>query len=52
MPGQRSVVTGAIALDRIVTSRNPQYFWAGLIHEEVNVYNNRSGLELIQIDPR
>lgn len=41
--GQRAVVTGGIVLDQIVSARNPQYFYAGLIHEEVEVaaINNR-----------
>jgi hypothetical protein len=26
-------------LDKIIPSRNPQYFWAGLIHEDVTVVN-------------
>ncbi len=42
-PGQRAVVTGGIILKEIVPARNPQYFWAGLIHEAVEVaaVNNR-----------
>lgn len=32
-PGSISVVTGGIVLDQIVTSRNPQYFWVGLIRK-------------------
>ena len=39
MPGQSVAVTGGIVLDKIIPSRNPQYFWAGLIHEDVNVVN-------------
>lgn len=37
MPGQRAVVTGGIRLLNIVPSRNPQQFWAGLIHEDVAI---------------
>jgi hypothetical protein len=37
MPGQRAVVTGGIRLLNIVESRNPQQFWAGLIHEDVGI---------------
>lgn len=37
MPGQRAVVTGGIRLTNIVESRNPQQFWAGLIHEDVGI---------------
>jgi hypothetical protein len=53
MPGQRAVVTGGVVLDKIVESRNPQYFWAGLIHEDVgiSVVNNRVGPLEITIVP-
>lgn len=37
LPGHRATVTGAIVLDKIVSARNPQYFWAGLIHEDVGI---------------
>ncbi len=37
MPGQRAVVTGGIRLTNIVEARNPQQFWAGLIHEDVGI---------------
>jgi hypothetical protein len=49
MPGQRAVVTGSVLLDEIVPSRNPQYFWAGLIHEDVQVVNERVDPALIEI---
>ncbi len=39
MPGQRVVVTGGIRLTEITEARNPQLFWAGLIHEDVAVAN-------------
>jgi hypothetical protein len=47
LPGQRAVITGGIRLTDIVESRNPQNFWAGLIHEDVGIapLNNR-------VDPR
>lgn len=51
-PGNVSVVTGGIVLDQIVTSRNPQYFWAGLIQEDVAIYNNRDDPQLIEISPK
>ena len=53
MPGQRVTVTGGIVLDQIVPARNPQYFWAGLIHEEVEIaqVNNRVDPEFITIVP-
>lgn len=37
MPGERAVVTGSIRLTDIIESRNPQQFWAGLIHEDVEI---------------
>ncbi|MCC7359344.1 MAG: hypothetical protein IT317_07700 [Anaerolineales bacterium] len=49
MPGQTAVVTGGVALDEVVPSLNPQYFWAGLIHENVAVVNNRIGQNLVTI---
>jgi hypothetical protein len=52
MPGQKAEITGGIVLDKIVPSRNPQYFWAGLIHEDVAVVNNNVDPHLITIVPR
>ncbi len=51
MPGQRAVVTGGIRLLNIVESRNPQQFWAGLIHEDVGIsaLNNRVDPHWIEI---
>ena len=51
-PGGVSVVTGGIVLDQIVTSRNPQYFWVGLIQEDVAIYNNRADPHQIEISPK
>lgn len=51
-PGGVSVVTGGIVLDQIVTSRNPQYFWVGLIQEDVAIYNNRADPHPIEISPK
>lgn len=51
-PGGVSLVTGGIVLDQIVTSRNPQYFWAGLIQEDVAIYNNKADPWLIEISPK
>ncbi|MDW8326533.1 MAG: hypothetical protein RMK99_08210 [Anaerolineales bacterium] len=50
LPGERKVVTGGIVLDNLVPSRNPQYFWAGLIHEDVRVLNNRADPHWITIE--
>jgi hypothetical protein len=51
MPGQRVVVTGGVTLSDIEEARNPQYFWAGLIHEDVGItpFNNRVDAHLIEI---
>jgi hypothetical protein len=49
MPGQKAEITGGVVLDKIVPSLNPQYFWAGLIHENVDVPNNRVDAQLITI---
>lgn len=51
MPGQRATITGGIVLDRFVKERNPQYFWAGLIHEDVSIdtVNNRVDPELVTV---
>nr|MBN1230004.1 hypothetical protein [Anaerolineae bacterium] len=53
MPGQRVVVYGGIRLENIVESRNPQQFWAGLIHEDVEIasVNQRVDPHWIEIVP-
>jgi hypothetical protein len=53
MPGQRAVVTGGIRLRNIVEARNPQQFWAGLIHEDVGIasVNDRVDAHWIEIVP-
>jgi hypothetical protein len=53
MPGERAVVTGGIRLTNIVEARNPQEFWAGLIHEDVGVatVNQRVDPHWIRIEP-
>ncbi|MCZ7544761.1 MAG: hypothetical protein M5R40_15130 [Anaerolineae bacterium] len=50
-PGQQAVVWGAIRLTDIVEARNPQFCWAGLIHEDVGIaeLNNRVGAREIEI---
>ncbi|MGH2522630.1 MAG: hypothetical protein ACRDH2_09015, partial [Anaerolineales bacterium] len=52
MPGQRATVTGGVVLDQIVESRNPQYFWAGLIHEDVEIspVNNRVKPNFVRLE--
>jgi uncharacterized repeat protein (TIGR01451 family) len=51
LPGQRVTITGGIVLDQIVASRNPQNFWAGLIHEDVEMVNNGVDPHAITIVP-
>ena len=53
MPGQRATVSGAITITQI-PARNPLYFWAGLIHEDVEVsnINNRVDPHFITIVPK
>ena len=51
MPGQRVTVTGTIILTE-QPPRNPLYFWAGLIHEDVEIsnVNNRVDPHLVTIE--
>jgi len=51
LPGQRATITGGVVLDQIVESRNPQNFWGGLIHEDVEVVNNGVDPQAITIVP-
>ena len=53
MPGQRTTITGTITITE-VPARNPLYFWAGLIHEDVEVsnVNNRVDPHFITIVPK
>jgi len=50
MPRQRAVVTGGIRI-KDPPPRNPIYFWAGLIHEEVRIdpFNDHVDAQLISI---
>jgi len=52
MPNQRAVITGGIVLTEVIDRRNPQYFWAGLIHEAVGIstINNRVDPKQITIE--
>jgi hypothetical protein len=52
MPNQRAVVTGGVTLTEVIDRRNPQNFWAGLIHEavEISTINNRVDPRLITIE--
>lgn len=45
MPGQRAVVSGGIRLLNVIEARNPQEFWAGLIHEDVRITDNNNRVD-------
>ncbi len=51
-PGQRATLTGGVVLDQIIENRNPQYFWVGLIHEDVEIasINNRVDPQLTKVE--
>lgn len=52
LPGQRTVVHGAIRVVDVFGVRNPQPVWAGLIHEDVEIsqFNNRVDPHEILVD--
>lgn len=53
-PDERAVVTGGIRFVNVLDARNPQYCWAGLIHEDVEiaaVNNNVDPLFLRIVEP-
>ncbi|MCA0452500.1 MAG: hypothetical protein LCI00_00820 [Chloroflexi bacterium] len=41
--GEQSEVWGAVRMTQLIKARNPQQCWAGLIHEDVAVVNQRVG---------
>lgn len=51
-PNATAVITGGVVLDQIIPNRNPQYFWAGLIHEDVEIagVNNRVDPVLVKVE--
>ncbi|MBM4421890.1 MAG: hypothetical protein FJ030_00695 [Chloroflexi bacterium] len=49
MPNQRAVITGSVTLTQVIDARNPQYFWAGLIHEAVGITNINNRVDPKQI---
>jgi hypothetical protein len=51
MPGERSVVWGAVRLTELIETSNPQVCWAGLIHEDVAVYSPRIGPREVELVP-
>ncbi len=51
--GAQSEVWGAVHMTQLIKARNPQQCWAGLIHEDVEVVNQRVGARdilLVQTD--
>jgi hypothetical protein len=51
MPNQRAVVWGAIRMTELIETANPQSCWAGLIHEDVDVYNSGVGQREVELAP-
>jgi hypothetical protein len=51
-PGQRAEVWGAVRLTELIEARNPQFCWAGLIHEDVEVFQSRVGAREIELLPK
>lgn len=49
MPNQRATITGGVILTEVIDARNPQYFWAGLIHEAVGISNVNNRVDPKQI---
>lgn len=49
MPNQRATITGGVRLSKVIEARNPQYFWAGLIHEAVEISNINNRVDPKQI---
>ena len=52
-PGARAEVWGAIRLTELITARNPQDCWAGLIHEDVGIpaFQSRVGAREVELIP-
>lgn len=49
-PGETTVVWGAVRMTEIEELANPQDCWAGLIHEDVAIVNNRVGARSIRLE--
>ena len=49
--GAQSEVWGAVHMTQLIKARNPQQCWAGLIHEDVEVVNQRVGARDILLVP-
>lgn len=52
LPGERSIVWGAVRMTELIETSNPQVCWAGLIHEDVAVYSPRIGPREVELVPR
>jgi hypothetical protein len=53
-PRKRAIVTGGVRFVDVIDARNPQYCWAGLIHEDVEiaaVNNNVDPIFLRVVEP-
>lgn len=52
MPGQRVTVTGGVRVIDEFGSRNPQPMWAGLIHEDVEIaqFNSRVDVHEVRVE--
>ncbi len=48
-PGQRALVTGSVVI-YAPPPRNPTQFWAGLIHEDVEIVNSRVDAKWITVE--
>jgi len=49
LPGQSATVWGAVRLNRLIKTRNPQDCWASLIHESVDIPNTQSYVGPIKV---
>ncbi len=47
-PGKRVMVTGSVVINQ-APPRNPTPFWLGLIHEDVEIVNNRADPKWIEV---
>lgn len=52
-PGQRSETWGAVRMTELIPARNPQFCWAGLIHEDVGIppLQNNVGRREVELVP-
>jgi hypothetical protein len=50
-PGEQAVVWGGVRLTTILSQRNPQPCWIGLIHEDVEVVQSNVDRRWVEIQP-